>query len=103
MKKVKNAKKNTRKNNNYNGKNVYGQPCVEKFVKLEKETALDQYLTILADIENANGKAVEYTVDSSCFTREEAEAFGKKVERIMELRARLRGIGFVTGACQISA
>ena len=103
MKKVKNGKKNTRKNNNYNGKNVYGQPCVAKFVKLEKETALDQYLAILDDIENANGKAIEYTVDSSCFSREEAEEFGKKVERIMALRARLRGVGFVTGDFQISA
>ena len=103
MKKVKNGKKNTRKNNNYNGKNVYGQPCVAKFVKLEKETALDQYLAILADVENANGNAIEYTVDSSCFTREEAIAFSEKLERIMELRARLRGVGFVTGNCQISA
>ena len=103
MKKPKKCKKNIRKNNNYNGRNVYGQPCIAKFVKLEKETALDQYLAILADIENANGKAVEYTVDSSCFTREEAEEFGKKAERIMELRARLRDVGFVTGACQISA
>ena len=102
MKKVKNGKKNVRKNN-CNGRNVYGQPCIEKFVKLEKETALDQYLAILADIENANGKAIEYTVDSSCFTREEAIAFNDKLERIMALRASLRGVGFVTGSCQISA
>ena len=102
MKKVKNGKKNVRKNN-CNGRNVYGQPCIEKFVKLEKETALDQYLAILADIENANGKAIEYTVDSSCFTREEAIAFNDKLERIMALRARLRGVGFITGSCQISA
>ena len=44
MKKVKKCKKNICKNNNYNGRNVYGQPCVAKFVKLEKETALDQSL-----------------------------------------------------------
>ena len=102
-KQKKNAKKNIRKNGIYNGRNVYGDPCIAKFVKLEKETALDQYMAILADIENTNGKAVEYTVDSSCFTKEEAIAFGKKEERIMELRARLRGVGFVTGSCQISA
>ncbi len=88
--------KNMRKNP-YNGRNVYGQPCIAKFVKLEKETALDQYLAIMADIEDAHGEAIEYTIDSSCFTREEAIAFSNKISRIMELRARLRGVGFVTG------
>lgn len=97
MKKQKNNKKNIRKNGIYNGRNIYGDPCIAKFVKLEKETAVDQYLAILADIENTHGKAIEYTVDGSCFTREEAIEFNNKLTRIMKLRARLRGVGFVTG------
>jgi hypothetical protein len=40
----------------FSGRNVFGQRCIAKFVKLEKETAVEQYLAILADIENANGK-----------------------------------------------
>lgn len=87
--------KRVRRNEN-NGRNVYGQRCVAKFVKLEKNTALDQYLDILADLEASKGKNVEYTVDSSCFSREEVIEFNKKLCRIMALRANLRGSSFVT-------
>ena len=90
-------KKSQKKHNKYNGRNIYGQRCIAKFVKLEKETALDQYLAIMADIENTHGEAIEYTIDSSCFTREEAIQFSNKITRIMELRARVKGLGFVTG------
>lgn len=102
MKKPKKCKKNIRKNNNYNGRNIYGQRCIAKFVKLDKETALDQYLAIMADIENTHGEAIEYTIDSSCFTREEAIQFSNKIARIMELRARMKGLGFVTGDFTLS-
>ena len=92
----KSANKSTKKNI-YNGRNIYGQRCIAKFVKLEKENALDQYLAIMADIENTHGEAIDYTIDSSCFTREEAIQFSNKITRIMELRARVKGLGFVTG------
>ena len=42
----KSANKSTKKNI-YNGRNIYGQRCIAKFVKLEKETALDQYLATM--------------------------------------------------------
>ena len=80
----------------FNGRNVFGQKCIAKFVKLEKETAAEQYLAILADIENANGKIIEYTVDSSCFTKEEATAFYDQIACIMELRAAFKNTGFAT-------
>lgn len=96
----KSHKKSVRKNS-YVERNVYGQPCIAKFVKLEKDTALDQYLAIMADIENAHGKAIEYTIDSSCFSREEAIEFSNKISRITEMRAGLRGFGFVTGNLSI--
>lgn len=92
--------------NNYNGRNVYGQRCIAKFVKLEKETALDQYMDIIADLEASQGQTIEYTIDSSCFSCEEAEQFNNKLIRIMELRSRMRGYSFTTGGFftpQISA
>lgn len=80
----------------FNGRNVFGQRCIAKFVKLEKETAVEQYLTILADIENANGKKIEYTVDGSCFTKEEANKFYDQIARMIALRAFLKNTGFAT-------
>ncbi len=82
--------------NSYNGRNVYGQRCIAKFVKLEKETAVDQYLAILADLDTSKEKTVEYTFDSSCFTREEAIEFSKKITRIMALRSNLIGKPYVS-------
>ena len=87
----KNTKKNARKNN-YNGRNVYGQRCIAKSVKLEKETAVEQYLAILADLEAHYGEPIEYTIDASCFNDEEAVAFYKKMTRIMALRTSVRGL-----------
>jgi len=95
MKKVKNSKKNIRKNSNYNGRNIYGERCIAKSVKLEKETAVDQYLSVMADLEKHHGKTIEYTIDMSCFTAEEARAFNNKMTRILELRTRMRGLPFV--------
>ena len=80
----------------FNGRNVFGQRCIAKFVKLEKETAAEQYLAILADIENANGKKIEYTVDGSCFTKEEANKFYDQIARMIALRASLKNTGFAT-------
>ena len=47
----KNKSKKNHKVNRYNGRNVYGQRCIAKTVTLEKETALEQYLDILDDVE----------------------------------------------------
>ena len=56
------------------GKNVFGEICVTKFLKLDKETALEQYVEMMNDITSHHGK-IEYTVDSSCFSIEEAKHF----------------------------
>ena len=32
------------------GRNVFGEVCIEKFLKLEKETAIDQYIEMMNDI-----------------------------------------------------
>ena len=89
--------KHVRKDSIYNGRNIYGERCIAKFVKLEKETAVDQYLAILADLEANHGQTIEYTIDCSCFTREEGIAFNDRMTKICELRTRMRGLPFATG------
>lgn len=58
----KNKSKKNHKVNRYNGRNVYGQRCIAKTVTLEKETALEQYLDILDDVEahKRKGETLEY-------------------------------------------
>lgn len=101
----KKVKKNARKHSGI-GRNIYGQRCITKFVKLEKETALEQYMDILTDLDSYHVHNIEYTVDCSCFNDEERIAFNNKLSKIMELRVGFQGYGFVTGTSytgQISA
>ena len=100
MKEVIQMKKNrkpARKPNQCNGTNVHGEPCIAKFVKLKKETALDQYLEIISDLERPHKYPVEYTVDSSCFTPEEAMAFDKLMTHVLEFRTNRRGVPLILG------
>lgn len=82
-------KKSARKNNRYNGNNVFGQRCVVKTVKLVKEAALEQLLKIAQEVELAQteGKRLEYTVDWTDMTEAEAMAVCEKIARLMGLRA----------------
>ena len=57
---MKKNKKNTKKAR-YNGRNAFGQRCIAKFVVLEKETAMQQFLEALADIDAHEGQRIEYT------------------------------------------
>lgn len=63
------------------GKNIFGETCTEKYLKLNKETAVQQYREMMNDIVSHGGK-IEYTLDSSCFTPAEAEEFFKIAECI---------------------
>ena len=54
------------------GRNIFGEVCTEKFLKLNKETAVQQYMDMMKDIVS-HGSEIEYTVDSTCFTPDEAE------------------------------
>lgn len=86
MKKSNRKNKRNRKASKYNGINAFGQPCIEKFVVLEKETAWEQYMEILEDLDTAHDE-VEYTVMFSGFTNEEIKEFHEKVERAMMIKA----------------
>ena len=71
-------KKNKKKTENirYNGRNAFGERCIAKFLVLEKETAMQQFLEALADIDAHKGKRIEYTFQlGKTFTHEEADAF----------------------------
>ena len=63
------------------GRNIFGDVCTEKFLKLNKETAVQQYMDMMKDIVSHGGD-IEYTIDSSCFTPAEAKKFLKIVDGI---------------------
>lgn len=63
------------------GRNVFGEICVEKFLKLDRETALEQYVEMMNDITSHHEK-IEYTIDSSCFTPDEAMRFFENAQFI---------------------
>ena len=44
------------------GRNVFGEVCIEKFLKLERETAIDQYIEMMNDI--FSNKPMIYSVFS---------------------------------------
>lgn len=76
------------KNNRYNGRNVYGQCCEVRTVKLNKETALEQCLDVVRKVEiaQANGRRLEYTLDWSDLDRAEVTRVSQKLDTIMKLR-----------------
>lgn len=63
------------------GRNVFGEVCIEKFLKLERETAFEQYVEMMNDI-ISNREIIEYTVDSSCFTTDEAMRFFENAQSL---------------------
>ena len=81
----KNTKKNFHRNNKYNGRNVFGQRCVAKYLKLDKENAFDQCVQILKEVMTSN-VTIEYTLDWSAFTPEEAQEIQDKLDRLCALR-----------------
>ena len=72
------------------GRNIFGEVCTENFLKLNKETAIQQYTEMMKDIVSHGGK-IEYTLDSTCFTPDEAEEFFKMAECINIMYASMAG------------
>lgn len=56
------------------GFNVYGEPCIERIVTLEKETAIQQYMEIAKVLKNTT-KVIEYTILYNNFSQEEIKKF----------------------------
>ena len=83
----------------YNGRNVFGETCIAKSVDLKKETAVEQYLAALEDVEAHHGQRIEYTLTSKSMTPEELQETMEEVGKIMRLRSMLRsGPHFPTAA-----
>lgn len=61
------------------GFNVFGEPCIERIVILEKETAFQQYMECMKALQKATER-MEYTFDFRNFSKEEARQFGKMIE-----------------------
>ena len=78
--------KNKRAGRKYNGKNIFGERCVAKSIKLHKETAVKQYLDILADVTAHKDQNTEYTVDASELTAAELMAVEEAVNTLLHGR-----------------
>lgn len=80
-------KKQNKKNrkNNYNGRNIFGERCIAKTLKLEKETAFEQCVQVLKEVMTSEVR-IEYTLDWTAMTEDEAMAVQGKLNRLMELR-----------------
>lgn len=88
-----------KKTSRYNGRNIYGQSCISKFVILRKETAMKQYFDALEDIEAHKGERVEYTfVLAADVPPREAEMLYQQMDKIAALRAGEQGKKFVSNA-----
>ncbi len=100
---MKKNKKNTKKAR-YNGRNAFGQRCIAKFVVLEKETAMQQFLEALADIDAHEGQRIEYTFAiGKDFTREEADAFWVQMDRITAFRAQAQNNPYFAFNCSANS
>ena len=90
-------KHNKKKSNGKIGRNIFGERCIVKEVELQKETAFEQYMEILKDIEahGAKGIRLEYTVIcSKDFEEEDIQVLNETVSKIMALRAHSRSAMF---------
>jgi len=88
---MKKTTRKQRKSPRYNGYNVFGERCIAKFVTLEKDTAIKQYLDILDDIDNHAGENLEYTFTlSKDFSEAESKALYRDIDRITALRATMK-------------
>ena len=86
-------KKNTR-----TARNIYGQKCIAKEVILNKETALEQYIEVLNDIEQHRqmGINIEYDVKmpKDVFSNEEIAELNRKISKLTMLRSGMLNIPF---------
>ena len=94
---MKKQNKKTMKNTR-TARNVYGQKCIAKEVILNKETALDQYMEVLKDIErhkmmNIN---IEYDVKmpKDVFSEEEIAELNRKISKLTMLRSGMLNLPF---------
>lgn len=82
-------KKNMKKSNRI-GRNIYGQKCIAKEVTLNKETAVEQYIEVLNDIELHRQKGINIGYDvkmpKDVFAQEEIVAMNRKMSNLMMLR-----------------
>ena len=85
---MKKKSKKSNKGSHYNGRNVFGERCIAKCVTLEKDTAVEQYLEILADMDKHHGENIEYTIlISKDFSHSEAEALYKWIDKVSAFHA----------------
>ena len=93
MKTKKNAKKNRKTVNNsaYTpGRNAFGQKAETHLVVLERETAFDQLMDCICQLD---GSTKEFTFDMRCFNghEEELDEIMAKISAILALRASMSG------------
>lgn len=76
--------KKSKKNNNYNGRNIFGERCIAKSMKMEPGIAYQQAIQIVDEVLTSKVK-IEYTLDWSALTSEETQAVMEKMNRYWNL------------------
>ena len=90
-------KKSTKRTNTKVGKNVFGETCIVKEIEIQKETALEQFMKIIKDIEaySDRDERLEYTVTyAKDMEQKEIMELDETFAKITALRALSRGAGF---------
>ena len=78
-------KKSQKKHNKYNGRNIYGQRCIAKDLKLEPGIAYQQAIQMIDEVFASKDK-IEYTLDWSALSDEEMDIVQEKMTRYWNLR-----------------
>ena len=96
MKTKRNARKNhmTRNNSSYTpGYNMFGHKAETHYVVLKKETAFQQILECICQLD---GTRKEFTFNTSCFNgnKEELDEVLEKAHTLMKLKASMCGAPF---------
>lgn len=81
----KQSKKNMKKNANYNGRNIFGERCIEKTIKLEPGIAYRQAVEMIDDVMTSKVR-IEYTIIWAELSPDEATAVQEKMTRYWNLR-----------------
>ena len=71
-------KKSQKKHNKYNGRNIYGQRCIAKDLKLEPGIAYQQAIQMIDEVLASKDK-IEYTLDWSALSDEEMDIVQEKM------------------------
>ena len=78
------------------GRNIFGDKCKTKLIVLRKETALEQMVEAISQIDKDD---IEFTIDANCFkdSPEEYKELMRKVDIVLTIKAKALGLPYYEG------